>query len=115
MLETIMPCEKLCQNFRHIADDLSCSDQSGDNSNVLKTQIKSELLSEPKLMTRDELDDIDIDKDVLKGSGQIETADFTDLNLAIIHRGVDFQRTKVPACQNEIQPLLRNGNLRFSF
>jgi hypothetical protein len=38
MLDTIMPCEKLCNNFRHIADDLN----SNDSDNVMKTQIKSE-------------------------------------------------------------------------
>lgn len=41
MLETIMPCEKLCNSFRQIADDISGSD-------VIKTHIKHEI-SEPKL------------------------------------------------------------------
>lgn len=41
MLETIMPCEKLCNSFRQIADDLSDGD-------VLKTIIKHEI-SEPKI------------------------------------------------------------------
>ncbi|CRL04918.1 CLUMA_CG018666, isoform A [Clunio marinus] len=41
MLETIMPCEKLCSSFRQIADDISASD-------VIKTHIKHEI-SEPKL------------------------------------------------------------------
>ncbi|KAL7014220.1 hypothetical protein ACKWTF_015809 [Chironomus riparius] len=44
MLETIMPCEKLCNNFRHIADDLS------SESDVIKTQIKSEPNNEPKVV-----------------------------------------------------------------
>ena len=42
MLETIMPCEKLCNSFRQIADDIS---GAGD---VIKTHIKHEI-SEPKL------------------------------------------------------------------
>lgn len=41
MLETIMPCEKLCNSFRQIADDLSDGD-------VLKTIIKHEI-NEPKI------------------------------------------------------------------
>lgn len=41
MLETIMPCEKLCSSFRQIADDLS-------DGEVIKTHIKHEI-SEPKL------------------------------------------------------------------
>src|SRR5690349_1277644 len=41
MLETIMPCEKLCNSFRQIADDLGGGD-------VIKTHIKHEI-SEPKL------------------------------------------------------------------
>lgn len=45
MLETIMPCEKLCNSFRQIADDLS---STGSLENALKTQIKSEQ-NEPKL------------------------------------------------------------------
>jgi hypothetical protein len=58
MLETIMPCEKLCQNFRHIADD----DDEGD---VLKTVIKVERGGvEPKLAVGDEqgsgIDGIDL-------------------------------------------------------
>lgn len=41
MLETIMPCEKLCNSFRQIADDIGGGD-------VIKTRIKHEI-SEPKL------------------------------------------------------------------
>lgn len=41
MLETIMPCEKLCNSFRQIADDIS-------GGGVTKTHIKHEI-SEPKL------------------------------------------------------------------
>lgn len=41
MLETIMPCEKLCNSFRQIADDLGGGD-------VIKTHIKHEI-SGPKL------------------------------------------------------------------
>jgi hypothetical protein len=41
MLETIMPCEKLCGSFRQIADDIGGGD-------VIKTHIKHEI-SEPKL------------------------------------------------------------------
>jgi hypothetical protein len=41
MLETIMPCEKLCNSFRQIADDIGGGD-------VIKTHIKHEI-SEPKL------------------------------------------------------------------
>jgi Mg2+ and Co2+ transporter CorA len=42
MLETIMPCEKLCNSFRQIADDI------GAGGEVIKTHIKHEI-SEPKL------------------------------------------------------------------
>jgi hypothetical protein len=50
MLETIMPCEKICNSFRHIADDLSAG-TCGDHIAVHKTQIKSEPsgFMEPKL------------------------------------------------------------------
>jgi Mg2+ and Co2+ transporter CorA len=41
MLETIMPCEKLCNSFRQIADEIGAGE-------VLKTHIKHEM-SEPKL------------------------------------------------------------------
>lgn len=41
MLETIMPCEKLCSGFQQIADDLV-------DSEAIKTHIKHEI-SEPKL------------------------------------------------------------------
>ena len=41
MLEAIMPCEKLCNSFRQIADDIGGGD-------VIKTHIKHEI-SEPKL------------------------------------------------------------------
>lgn len=41
MLETIMPCEKLCNSFRQIADNIGGGD-------VIKTLIKHET-SEPKL------------------------------------------------------------------
>lgn len=41
MLEAIMPCEKICNSFRQIADDIGGGD-------VLKTHIKNEV-SEPKL------------------------------------------------------------------
>lgn len=42
MLETIMPCEKLCNSFRQIADE------SLGGGDVIKTHIKHEI-SEPKL------------------------------------------------------------------
>lgn len=45
MLETIMPCEKLCNSYRQIADDIGGGD-------VIKTHIKHEI-SEPKLATSD--------------------------------------------------------------
>lgn len=41
MLETIMPCERLCNSFRQIADEIGGGD-------VTKTHIKHEI-SEPKL------------------------------------------------------------------
>lgn len=41
MLETIMPCEKLCNSFRQIADNIGDGD-------VIKTHTKHEI-SEPKL------------------------------------------------------------------
>ena len=41
MLETIMPCEKLCNSFRQIADEIG-------GGEVIKTHIKHEI-SEPKL------------------------------------------------------------------
>lgn len=44
MLETIMPCEKLCNSFRHITDEGDESD--GDDRHVMmltKTKFKSEL------------------------------------------------------------------------
>lgn len=43
MLETIMPCEKLCSNFRHIADDLS----SCEDGDVIKAT--AAIKSEPKV------------------------------------------------------------------
>lgn len=88
MLETIMPCEKLCNSFRHIADDLS----AGSLENALKTQIKSEQ-NEPKLAFDDEHFEFPLNLKAAfrtqKGQFNVSTLFFvrvTDFNLFLITR-----------------------------
>lgn len=62
MLDAIMPCEKICNSFRHIADDLS----TGSVENVLKIQIKAEL--EPKVLNEEEHDEFPLNLKAYKSS-----------------------------------------------
>lgn len=64
MLDAIMPCEKICASFRHIADNLS----AGSVENVLKIQIKAE--HEPKVLNEEEHDDFPLNLKAYKSSLQ---------------------------------------------